>query len=115
MKTYSLMVPRTDRKDESKTYWDPIGKLFEKDGKMWGQVHFGGISFQVFEDTKKRTRGDDIGIPNGNGKRTRTGGDCGTDRCVIAKLRRIQRGQRWNSRDCPDATQFVGEDPYLMD
>jgi len=53
MKTYSMMAPRADRKDETKTYWDPIGKLFEKDGKFWGQIFLGGVSFQVFEDKKK--------------------------------------------------------------
>ena len=51
------MVPRQDRKNPEKTYWDPIGKLFASDDKMWGTMHLGGHAFQVFEDTKKDEKG----------------------------------------------------------
>ena len=57
MKTFTLMVPRQDRKNPEKTYWDPIGKLFASDDKMWGTMHLGGHAFQVFEDTKKDEKG----------------------------------------------------------
>lgn len=55
MQVMNMMVPRKDRNDESKTYWDPIGTLFVKDGKMWGTIHLGGVQFQVFDRDKKDT------------------------------------------------------------
>ena len=56
MQIFNIVKPRPDRNDSEKTYWDPIGKMFEKDGKRWCQIYSIG-DCQIFEDKKKEDGG----------------------------------------------------------
>jgi len=47
---FNITVPR---EEEGKTYWDYIGIMFEKDGKMWGRLNYGGVKFNVFPKEPK--------------------------------------------------------------
>lgn len=61
MQVLNLMVPRTDRDDPNKTYWDPIGKLFIKEDKVWGQLYLTGSTFQAFPPKTKEGSGGPFG------------------------------------------------------
>ena len=54
MKSFNIVRPREDRDDPEKTYWDPIGIMWENDGKMWGQIYAIG-KVCMFENKPKDT------------------------------------------------------------